>query len=187
LCMCSTVGYSLMSACAACQGASWLPWLNFTINCSKTEPPSEFPYPIPAGIRVPQWALFDVTNENDWNVSTSIVTGDFPEVGPGVILGPSDSGHSSNAGIIAGGITGGIAAISILVAALFFYRRQRQLASSAASIGDGAFNHDINKFLLPMFGQGTVISPFPEATASLMKPYNLRTYDPTTFPGFQGP
>jgi hypothetical protein len=78
---------------------------------------------------------------------------DYPEVGPGMILGTSGtsvsaSGYtnlstfgapvsnttmptpigrdSSNVGAIAGGVIGGIAVISILVAALFFYRRRRR-------------------------------------------------------------
>jgi hypothetical protein len=50
---------------------------------------------------------------------------------------------------------------------LLLYRRRHQLASFAASPGDG-----------------TDPSSFHEATTSLMKPYNPD--DPTTFPWFQG-
>jgi hypothetical protein len=59
-------------------------WSQFTYNCSETQPPStyvfhcgieliawhdeaigpSFPYPVPTGTRVPQWALIDVTVRN---------------------------------------------------------------------------------------------------------------------------
>jgi hypothetical protein len=54
-------------------------------------------------------------------------------------------GHGSKAGLIAVGIVGGIAAISLLAAALFFYRRWRRSQASSAtrpapeSAGDSAF------------------------------------------------
>ena len=107
LCECSTVGYSLFSACAACQGEEWITygfcpfffffffffqsyhvpinsWSEWAKNCTRTMPPGSyvckkktylrfsyshfviwparrFPNPVPSGIRVPQWALIDVT------------------------------------------------------------------------------------------------------------------------------
>ena len=94
LCKCSTVGYSLLSACGGCQDAQWItydfrrcPLPVFTYlslagrNIRTTArvlclPPREFlswqiiltltlahrfPNPIPAGTRVPRWALLDVT------------------------------------------------------------------------------------------------------------------------------
>ncbi|KAH9984238.1 hypothetical protein BJV77DRAFT_202461 [Russula vinacea] len=61
LCLCSTVGYSLLSACGGCQGQTWITWSQFSFNCTKTLPPSQFPNPVPTGLRVPHWALLDVT------------------------------------------------------------------------------------------------------------------------------
>ncbi|KAF8466493.1 hypothetical protein DFH94DRAFT_344985 [Russula ochroleuca] len=61
LCHCNTVSYSLLSACSACKGEGWLSWFDYVTNCNNTMPPSSFPNPVPLGIRVPQWALLDVT------------------------------------------------------------------------------------------------------------------------------
>ncbi|KAF8497750.1 hypothetical protein F5888DRAFT_1694492, partial [Russula emetica] len=75
--MCSTIGYSLLSACDGCQGSDWISWTKYAYNCTKTMPPSSFPNPIPAGTRLPQWALLDITNENNynWNANKSYAVG----------------------------------------------------------------------------------------------------------------
>ncbi|KAF8502640.1 hypothetical protein F5888DRAFT_1665805, partial [Russula emetica] len=150
LCLCSTVTYSLLSACGTCQGpaANLISWSQYAYNCTTTSmPPGSFPDPIPAGTRLPQWALLDVTSENHWNASKSQAVGG--PSGP-ASTGPTNaypittpasssssysssnsatpmpiSGQSSNTGAIAGGVAGGLAAISIVVAALLFYRRRR--------------------------------------------------------------
>ncbi|KAF8502632.1 hypothetical protein F5888DRAFT_1665760 [Russula emetica] len=158
LCLCSTVTYSLLSACGDCQGqgATLISWSQYAYNCTTTSmPPGSFPDPIPAGTRLPQWALLDVTSENHWNVSKSQAVGDTPELGPGTIpsgpsgpasTGPTNansatpmpiSGQSSNTGAIiaggvAGGVAGGLAAISIVVAALLFYLRRRNPPAPSA-------------------------------------------------------
>ncbi|KAF8491360.1 hypothetical protein F5888DRAFT_1060208 [Russula emetica] len=171
LCECSTVGYSLFSSCVAYQGEIWVTWSEWVTNCTRTLPPGSFPNPVPfaSGIRVPQWALIDVTNESNWNPNKSYSVGDDPELAPGAILGPSGVsvaptsssiassptttsstsstispttpilvGHSSNSGAIAGGVVGGIAAISITVATVSLYLRRRPRAPSAAFDGAGA-------------------------------------------------
>lgn len=78
-------------------------------------------------------------------------------------------GHSSNAGAIAGGIIGGIVAISVLVAALFFYLRRRRLMTPTV-----VFEGDIARYLdqtqLPMSDRGTLAETLPETIAPL-KPY----------------
>jgi hypothetical protein len=71
LCECSTVGYSLFSLCVACQGEIWITCgyfvSSFQSSQQKTYCESHcnwlagFPNPVPSGIRVPQWALIDVT------------------------------------------------------------------------------------------------------------------------------
>ena len=128
---------------------------------------------------------------------------DSHEIGPGKTPGPSDLKNSSNAGAIAGGIVGSIAAISIFVAALFLYRRRRR--SLATSEGDGVFIVHMDQIQVPKSGQETVASYLPETTTPLMKPYvrvfvpsnSACTYsyvflnpqnpdDPTTYPEYQG-
>ncbi|KAI0260275.1 hypothetical protein BC834DRAFT_550588 [Gloeopeniophorella convolvens] len=96
LCKCNTVVYNLISACDACQGSTWITWSQFSANCTKTEPPSSFPNPVPAGTSVQKWALLDPTPENNWDASTAFSTGDLPEVAAGTSI--SGSGTSSNPG-----------------------------------------------------------------------------------------
>ncbi|KAF8465594.1 hypothetical protein DFH94DRAFT_821701 [Russula ochroleuca] len=188
LCECTTVGYSLFSACAACQGGScWQEWAN---QCAATLPPSEFPNLVPSGVRVPQWALIDVTTENNWDPNTSYAVGDSPELGPGSVIGPAavsvhptssstglpiSGGGSSKGGAIAGGIIGAVAAITIVIAAVFYLRRRSQAPSAVVGT-----SHPLR----PMSIEG---APSPTAT----KFYDPS--DPTTFPGhsqdipYQGP
>jgi len=115
---------------------------------------------------------------------------DSPELGPGTVLAASGSsvsvtataalssntstsipvgGHSSNAGAVAGGIIGGIAAISILVAALLFYlRRRRSLTPTVVFEGDGARHMD--QVQLPISDQGILAETLPE-TMPPLTPY----------------
>ncbi|KAI0290704.1 hypothetical protein BC826DRAFT_1025820 [Russula brevipes] len=96
LCKCSTIAYSLISACDACQSETWITWSEYSFNCTKTMPPSTFPNPVPSGTRVPQWALMDVTLENNWNSNKSLAVGDSPEVAPGTSIGASNSSGSAS-------------------------------------------------------------------------------------------
>ncbi|KAI0275684.1 hypothetical protein BGY98DRAFT_991499 [Russula aff. rugulosa BPL654] len=88
-CECSTVGYSLISACVTCQDRNPFTYTEYTLNCTSRMPPTQFPNPVPAGISVPRWAIIDITNENDWNANGSQAYGDTPEYGPGAIFGAS--------------------------------------------------------------------------------------------------
>ncbi|KAH9955179.1 hypothetical protein BGW80DRAFT_375706 [Lactifluus volemus] len=83
-CTCSTVSYSLLSACDACQGSMWFSWYNYSTNCTTDYPASSFPNPVPDGIRVPQWALIDITIQGTWNSSQSFAVG-----GRNTLLSPS--------------------------------------------------------------------------------------------------
>ncbi|KAH9984273.1 hypothetical protein BJV77DRAFT_1153326 [Russula vinacea] len=140
-------------------------WSEFSFNCTKTCPPLSSPT-LSQDTRLPRWALLDVTTNLRFFLAR---------------------GHSSHGGAIAGGVVGGVAVISLLVAGLVFYqRRRRSLESSSAvplSPGDGSFNAPSPMYQLPrpMSDQGTLASSFPES-ASLMKPYNPD--DPSTYPAF---
>ena len=96
--------------------------------------------------------------ENNWNATESNATGgehrlpyvpfpllvtvsptfniDTPEYGPGTVFGqggpsaPSAPSTHSHSGAIAGGVIGGIAMISVPVAAIFYLRRRRSQAAS---------------------------------------------------------
>ncbi|KAH9054540.1 hypothetical protein EDB87DRAFT_1580479 [Lactarius vividus] len=86
LCKCNTVTYNLISACDACQSATWITWSEYSFNCTRTLPPSTFPNAVPPGTLVPQWALLDHTNENLWNATKAFVVGDTPEIQPGSLI-----------------------------------------------------------------------------------------------------
>ncbi|KAH9955180.1 hypothetical protein BGW80DRAFT_375632 [Lactifluus volemus] len=95
LCKCSTIVYSLLSACDACQGDPWFNWKDFSGNCTAGQPASSFPVPVPAGIRVPQWALIDITVEGTWDSTQSYAVGDLPEVLPGALINGTSTSTSS--------------------------------------------------------------------------------------------
>ncbi|KAH9992128.1 hypothetical protein BJV77DRAFT_453678 [Russula vinacea] len=221
LCKCNTVSYSLISACDACQGAAWITWSEYVFNCTKVLPPSTFPNPVPAGTRVPQWALLDVTAENNWNSNKSYAVGDSPELAPGAVLAsgatvsasttgpvsphstvpdkfssgtpaPTHTGSSTNVGAIAGGVVGGVVAISIAAAAIvfFFMRRQRPQAPSAAVPGVGPYQQPMDEIQRPLTDYETYTSSVPASSLPGTPIVPMRLYDPsdpTTYPGYQGP
>ena len=66
------------------------------------------------------------------------------------------SPHNSNTGAIAGGVVGGVAAISIAVAVIFFYLRRRRLrAMSAAAPSIGASKSPMDEINQPLTEEGT--------------------------------
>jgi len=79
VCLCNTVVYSLVSACAACQGASWVLYSTWTYNCSSWSQPTTYSLAIPNGTRVPHWAYYDVAWNNNWNATAAQLSGDSPE------------------------------------------------------------------------------------------------------------
>ncbi|KAI9447114.1 hypothetical protein BJY52DRAFT_1420507 [Lactarius psammicola] len=85
-CWCNTVAYSLIGACAECQAGLPLFLSTYYENCTRILEPSTFPNPVPAGTRVPQWALVDVTPLNYWSASTARLVGDTPEIFPGELI-----------------------------------------------------------------------------------------------------
>ncbi|KAI0270213.1 hypothetical protein BGY98DRAFT_1011216 [Russula aff. rugulosa BPL654] len=91
--------------------------------------------------------------------------------------GHKAGGHSSNAGAIAGGTVAGVAAISIVVVALFFYRQRRLSQARKPNV--------IEDPPLPTSGQETATSTLPGTSSSVLRPYNPE--DPTTFLGHQAP
>ena len=79
--------------------------------------------------------------------------------------------HGPNRGAIIGGIIGGVAVISILVAALFFYLRRRSLVSSPVFDGDIVSDPHQDQLLRTTLSQETVSSCFSEMPTSLSRPY----------------
>ncbi|KAF8477803.1 hypothetical protein DFH94DRAFT_93310 [Russula ochroleuca] len=69
LCKCNGIAYSLLSACAACQGSGWISWTDYSANCTQVMDAMEFPYPVPPQINVPYWAIVDVPINDTWSPS----------------------------------------------------------------------------------------------------------------------
>ncbi|KAJ8078922.1 hypothetical protein PM082_013206 [Marasmius tenuissimus] len=157
-CRCSSVFYSLPSACAACQGGDdWLSWSEFSKNCF---PPynKTFMEIIPGNTKVPAYAYVLDGDSFSLDVAQEESAGLPESVGPG----PSstlESSHSPssttplnsttpsstaqshdkpespenpNTGAIVGGIIGGLVALCSLVILVFTFlrRRRTQLAPS---------------------------------------------------------
>ncbi|KAN0119103.1 hypothetical protein V8E52_004550 [Russula decolorans] len=80
LCVCNTVAYSLLSACDGCQGDVWVPYSQYTANCTNVVAAGGFPNPVPSGTSVPLWAL---AVEANWDPIEAAIIGDTPEAGPG--------------------------------------------------------------------------------------------------------
>ncbi|KIJ57553.1 hypothetical protein HYDPIDRAFT_34996 [Hydnomerulius pinastri MD-312] len=70
-CECNTVLYSLMSACAACQGATHLSWASWTQACNETS--SSLPMGIPPGTAVPAWAFIGIDAGGTWNETAALL------------------------------------------------------------------------------------------------------------------
>ncbi|KAH9973130.1 hypothetical protein BGW80DRAFT_1560735 [Lactifluus volemus] len=206
-CKCSTVVYSLLSACAACQGGSWISWSNYIQNCSGSDLSRPYVFAIPSGTSVPYWARIDITVKGTWDPDESRAVGDTPEAGPGAVINTpsasailsssskathsptatsSKSGGSSNVGAIAGGIVGGIVVISAIASIFFFLgRRKRRLGSPTAPVFDPTPQPLMDE-VRPQSSEGGpfVTPPLPDSRAPAIRIYDPE--DPSTFPWNQG-
>jgi len=141
-CECNTVVYSLVSACADCQGGNWILWSAWSSQCPSVAL-STYPKSIPDHTRIPHWAYLDVVTSNNWNESASEIAGDYPEVtptAPSIVQASStaapqnssssnsnQNNSSSNTGKIAGGVVGGVVGAALLAAFILWYLRRRRL------------------------------------------------------------
>ncbi|KAI0694606.1 hypothetical protein BC835DRAFT_998378 [Cytidiella melzeri] len=65
-CVCNTVFYSLVSACAACRNSPVLRWSSWSSSCSSTTI-GRFPGRIPEDTVLPSWAFHNVTVKDIWD------------------------------------------------------------------------------------------------------------------------
>ncbi|KAF8339334.1 hypothetical protein F5887DRAFT_981026 [Amanita rubescens] len=123
-CYCSSVYYSLISACAFCQNGSWIPWANYLELCNQTYL-MEYPGPIPSDTSVPSWAYLNLTETGytfDPAVASYLATASSSSMSSASFNSTSESGSSSSTpksisnstsgasktGTIAGGTIGGL-------------------------------------------------------------------------------
>ncbi|TFK30081.1 hypothetical protein FA15DRAFT_197163 [Coprinopsis marcescibilis] len=76
-CRCSSVLYSLISACAHCQERNYVEWSKYKENCTAAMTPhsGSFPFPLPPGVAVPSWAYQDVEKGDTFDISAAIISG----------------------------------------------------------------------------------------------------------------
>ncbi|KAJ7172288.1 hypothetical protein C8R46DRAFT_1085410 [Mycena filopes] len=65
LCLCSTVTYSLISACGGCQTRNFISWTDWSANCPQASKIPRFLQAIPPQVEVPEWAYLDVTKTDN--------------------------------------------------------------------------------------------------------------------------
>ncbi|KAI9456411.1 hypothetical protein F5148DRAFT_370373 [Russula earlei] len=187
---CNTVSYSLISACGACQGCSYMTWSQWTLGCPAIPPDGTYPLPISNGTRVPYWAHLLVMKADTWNATLAKSAGDSPEVTPTPVSSFQPSSTSSvisqslpsssssnqdkphaNHGHIAGAIVGGVISSVLLIAMIFWYfRRRLRLTQSSRS---------------PLVGSAAPIAevadlPDPDTSTPMGMYYDPS--DPSTFP-----
>ncbi|KAJ7273318.1 hypothetical protein C8J57DRAFT_271225 [Mycena rebaudengoi] len=63
-CRCSTVTYSLISACAGCQDRRFQNWTDWSAQCPEVEV-GQFLQTVPPQVVVPAWAYLNVTKSNN--------------------------------------------------------------------------------------------------------------------------
>ncbi|KDR71529.1 hypothetical protein GALMADRAFT_229499 [Galerina marginata CBS 339.88] len=152
-CRCSSVYYSLLSACSVCQLASFISWTDYETNCSITFS-QVFQPSIPPYTKVPPYAYLDVTRSDGFNTTLAKAAG-------------TESTNQSNGGAIAGGVVGGILGLLVIAGSIYWIlRRKKQATAPRADIDPVAFTSQ-NQLNVP---------PTPPSFPSTTPP--MRLYDP---------
>ncbi|KAG2041607.1 hypothetical protein BDR03DRAFT_1006807 [Suillus americanus] len=168
-------------------------------------PKCQYPYNIPSGTKVPNWAYLNVTTAG-FDAVVAQSAGDLPESAAtsvqstgsvtysssvsasltsssGTATGSSTSStnsKSSNAGAIAGGVVGGIvgAAVIIGLATWFYFKRRRSATAPSAAFSDigGGSGY-------PQGYYSANPDSFPVQPQMTQQPRLYDPSDPTTFPG----
>ncbi|RPD69423.1 hypothetical protein L226DRAFT_575588 [Lentinus tigrinus ALCF2SS1-7] len=94
-CLCNTVTYSTLAACAVCQGRGLAiySWPQYQANCSVGVAQDAYPFSIPGGTAVPAWAYLDVVKNGTFNVDAAeaLASTDPPESTAPVLSSTSTS------------------------------------------------------------------------------------------------
>ncbi|KAH9005421.1 hypothetical protein EDB86DRAFT_2825079 [Lactarius hatsudake] len=168
-------------------------WSNYLSNCPDRLTPLPFPYTVPLGTRVPQWALVDHTLEENWNATKAGI--DTPETEPGSPIGPSGSTspipngddflewteHWHNRGQCQA-IVGGVAALATIGALIYFLRKRRRSQVLSAVVDDVA--PPLSQEPPPLSaGEESDETYVPKKPVAPLKLYDPN--DPGTFPEYQ--
>ncbi|KAG1754641.1 hypothetical protein EDB19DRAFT_1667476 [Suillus lakei] len=168
-CGCSSVTYSMMSACADCQNCSYVSWSSWSSSCSMTSF-REYPMDIPIGTRVPNWAYLNVSSGFDPVAAQN--AGDLPEAVPTNVqstvtvtysttmsaslstvptssisssaaatgLSTTSNSTSLNVGAIAGGVVGGTMGAAVIIGLATWFLVKRRRSATFSDIDGGPDN-----------------------------------------------
>lgn len=74
-CMCSSVTYSLLSACGICQGFTYDSWSTWIAQCpANMVSNGQYSDTIPSVVTIPQWAFLNITTGGGFNVASAQAT-----------------------------------------------------------------------------------------------------------------
>ncbi|KAI0722970.1 hypothetical protein C8Q76DRAFT_783023 [Earliella scabrosa] len=205
-CRCNTVLFSVLAACATCQGQEEfiIPWNEYAENCS-TVFVQKYPAVIPAGTAIPAWAYLDITGNNtfDPGAARAIAAQNVPEstasvkpssTGSELTAPPAEtndapqsgggtSKSSVNVAAIVGGVVGGVVGVIAIGLAVFFflrYRRNREVHQQPTGPLDlTAGSGGYAQYpLYNEYPQYGEKSPSQEVAQPLMSNHSPRLYDP---------
>ncbi|KAF9032073.1 hypothetical protein BJ165DRAFT_861524 [Panaeolus papilionaceus] len=202
-CRCSTVYYSMLSACAYCQDRGWITWPAQIEHCADTFS-QMLPMTVPGNTTIPPWAWADVVSQGAFDIAIAQTISTTPPPGPTAT--PSDTSSStSNAssssssisststastskdtpvGPIVGGVIGGLAVLGIVaVVVAWIVTRSRR---NAAAVGHTTAPSSIAPTSPPMTAVGynitTSLPTFPAGPSVGAMPKLYDPNDPSTFP-----
>ncbi|CAE6365797.1 unnamed protein product [Rhizoctonia solani] len=165
-CLCNSVMWNLLSACALCQGklsGTWAQWVMYCPDNLITI--GKYPVPLPTGVSVPSWAYYDFTttgffdariasqqsgSESSAIIASATSTPDSTAASTGTGSSTSTpnpiatTSHStSNTGAIIGGVVGGILGIGLicLIALVLLRKRKHEEAATQPNSTNPAVGH----------------------------------------------
>ncbi|CEL59240.1 hypothetical protein RSOLAG1IB_03173 [Rhizoctonia solani AG-1 IB] len=209
-CLCNSVMWNLLSACALCQGklsGTWAQWVMYCPTNMITV--GKYPLPLPTSVNVPSWAYHDFTTAGVFNAviasqqsgpessaiaastGASTLAPTATSTGTGIVTSvpnppPTQSPSSSNTGAIIGGIVGGVLGIGLIGLIAFVLVRKRKHDEPALKYPEAGYKPQTTtqpNTTTPIIGQ---ITPYQINTSNQpvstpeYKPYDPS--DPSTFP-----
>ncbi|KAI0696729.1 hypothetical protein BC835DRAFT_1414122 [Cytidiella melzeri] len=202
-CYCNTVAYSLLGACAFCQGDFNLPWSSWKENCTNSFV-AQFPRNIPPTTAIPAWAYYDVSVTDRFNltVAQALASQDSPD--STASLTPSSTSASkstsppspsnvqqtspskkSAVGPIVGGVIGGVGGLAILLTAFAIWAKRHRAARKPAS-ADFPSTAPLGPPVATPWSPDVKEKLLASSVVASEYPFGARLYnpnDPSTFPG----
>ncbi|KAF8875099.1 hypothetical protein CPB85DRAFT_550782 [Mucidula mucida] len=201
-CVCNHVYWSLLSVCAACQGAGISAFPSWSKNC--TSQFDSYPNTIPDGTAVPHYAFLPLFSNGtfDFNAAfadhgaeaTSGTTASSTSQTPSATSSGSQStatsassasssgGGSSNAGPIAGGVVGGVVGLALVATGIFLFIRRRKRNSALEPVKDVVDDHPEGAVHPFSYQQPMMTGSQSMLTQRVYDPNDPSTFPPSTSP-----